>query len=302
MKPSFAITLGDPLGIGPEIVAKALKDPAIKKLANWVLLGETEKFPSWSKIKKLSPEKQKTIFTQAGLVSLQALEKSMELYKEGFVDGVVTAPVSKTHLSYADFKFPGQTEFFAHRLKVKNYLMMLASPTLKVVLVTIHIPLKKVFSQITTPRLVNVITQVNQSLKRDFGLKKPKIAVCGLNPHAGENGLMGLEEKKIISPAITKTRRKGINVSGPHPSDTVFYMASQGLYDVVICHYHDQGLIPLKTLSFDTGVNVTLGLPLIRTSPDHGVAFDIAGKNRANPSSLKMAMKMAVKIWGERKK
>lgn len=284
-KPIFAITLGDPLGIGPEIVTKALKDPFLKKAAEWKLFG--------------SPAKKMTA-RKAGEASWAALKEAVAAIDRGECAGIVTAPVSKTHLHLAGFPFPGQTEFLAAHYRVKKMAMMLAAPRLRVVLVTIHLPLRKIVTTLSSSLILEKIILTYESLRKDFGIKKPRIAVCGLNPHAGEGGLMGTEEKTIIAPALRRALAQKINATGPYPSDTVFHLAIQRKFDAVICHYHDQGLIPLKTLSFYEGVNTTLGLPIIRTSPDHGCAFDIAGKGIANPESMKAAMKMAVEIWKNR--
>lgn len=286
-KPCLAITLGDPLGIGPEIVKKCLRDPKIKKLAHWKIFGT---------------EAQKISSRQAGFYSALALRQAMQSVLKKECDGLVTAPVSKTHLHRAHFSHPGQTEFIASYFKNNKARMMIWSPKLSIVLTTIHLPLKKIFSVLKSSLIFDTIVITHHALKKDFGIKNPRIAVCGLNPHAGENGLLGIEDQKIIVPAIKRARKLKINVDGPYPSDTIFYQAIQKKFDVVVCLYHDQGLIPVKTLSFDCGVNLTLGLPIIRTSPDHGCAFDIAGKGIANPSSMKEAMKLAVKIWRNRKK
>lgn len=285
MKPTLAITTGDPYGIGPEIVQRALNDPAIRKLGHFDILGD-----DFSGEKTINPK-------LAGQSSIKALEEAVRFLKEKKADVLITAPVSKTHLKAAGFKFPGQTEFLANIFDAKDEAMMLACSQLKIVLTTIHIPLKKVF-EVLTPKLIEEkLTLTNNSLKKYFGIKNPRIAVCGLNPHAGEGGLFGNEEKKIIIPAIKKAVKKGINAIGPLSADTIFYRAIKGEFDAVLCHYHDQGLIPIKTLAFDEGVNTTLGLPIIRTSPDHGPAFDIAGKNKANPSSMKEAIKLACQMW-----
>lgn len=286
-KPTFAVTLGDPLGIGPEIVQKSLKDPSIRKLADWKIFGRT---PSG-----------KLTQNQAGKFSWDALVQAVESLKKGECQGLVTAPVSKEHLQKAGFPFPGQTEFLTHAFGASKSAMMLSSPLLRVVLVTIHVALKDVFSNLTAQKIVEKIQITHDALIRDFGIRKPRIAVCGLNPHAGENGLFGTEEQTLIIPAIQTATRKKINVSGPYASDTVFHRAVEGHFDAVICHYHDQGLIPLKTLSFYEGVNTTLGLPIIRTSPDHGCAFDIAGKGIANPASMKAALRLALSIFKNRK-
>lgn len=284
-KPHLAITLGDPLGIGSEIVKKCLSDPKIKKLAHWKIFG--------TQAQKISPR-------QAGLYSALALKQAMKSVLQKECDGLVTAPVSKTHLHQAGFPYPGQTEFIASHFKNNKARMMIWSPKLSIVLTTIHLPLKKIFSMLKPALIFETMVITHQALKKDFGIKNPHIAVCGLNPHAGENGLLGSEDQKIIAPAIKKARQFKMNVDGPYPADTIFYQAVKKKFDVVVCLYHDQGLIPVKTLSFDCGVNLTLGLPIIRTSPDHGCAFDIAGKGIANPSSMKEAMKLAVKIWKNR--
>lgn len=293
MKPTIAITLGDPLGIGPEIVAKALKVPSLQKAAHWKIFGEPRANTEVRPYRKISPK-------QAGVASRLALEAAAQSLKNGECTGLVTAPVSKTHLALAGFPFPGHTEFLAHAFKARRIAMMLASPRLRVVLTTIHIPLKKVFSILTKDLIAEKIGITAEALKKHFGISKPRIAVCGLNPHAGEGGMFGDEEIRIIAPAIAKARRNGINATGPWPPDTVFHEALEGHFDAVLCHYHDQGLIALKTLDFHAGVNTTLGLPIIRTSPDHGCAFDIAGKNRANPESFIHAMKLCVEMVQKR--
>lgn len=276
------------MGIGSEIVYKSLRDPKVKKIANWKIFGDQ------SRQKNLTPRK-------AGLISWRSLDQAVKSLKSGDCQALVTAPVSKAHLNKSGFPFPGQTEYLAKKFRAKKTAMMLAAPNFKVVLVTIHIPLKKVFRKLDKGKILETILVTHSSLRKDFGIKKPSIAVCGLNPHAGEEGLLGDEERKIITPAIKKAKQKKIRVSGPYPPDVVFYQARLGKYDAVICHYHDQGLIPIKTVDFHEGVNTTLGLPIVRTSPDQGCAFDIAGKGIANPSSMKTAMRLAVEMWRKRR-
>lgn len=287
-KPVFAVTLGDPDGIGPEIVFKALADSSIRKLAHWKIFGNFSK-------KKIGPKK-------SGISSFNALREAVAALKKGEVNGLVTAPISKERIHTAGFKFPGHTEYLAHEFGSKKCVMMFVSPHLKVSLATIHLPLKKVPAALTIKKIRDTIELTHQSLKKDFGITRPRIAVCGLNPHAGENGLFGDEEKRIIKPAIRLVQKKGIEALGPFSADTLFYQCRQRRFDAVIAHYHDQGLIPVKTLDFHEGVNMTLGLPIIRTSPDQGCAFDIAKKGIANPASMKSAMKLAVEIWKKRKK
>lgn len=301
-KPVFGITLGDPLGIGAEIVAKALADKNLSKLADFKIFGDSEFNYSYKKVLTLSTSQKNKIFKQAGLLAWAGLNQALYACKQGEIEALITAPVSKTHLNVAGFPHLGQTEFIASFWPRYHASMMLACPTLKVVLVTIHKPLKAIFKLITQESVLEKIKLTHHSLKNDFGISKPKIAVCGLNPHAGENGLLGDEDHDIIWPAILKAQKSKINASGPHPPDTVFYYATRGHYDAVICMYHDQGLIPLKTIGMDEGVNITIGLPIIRTSPDHGTAFDIAGRGLANPQSMKEAIKMAHLIWKNRKK
>lgn len=285
-KPTLGITLGDPDGIGPELVFKALRDKKIRKLANWKLYGSASNKPVGPK--------------RSGLISLTALEHAVADLKNKKIVGLVTAPISKERIQKTGFKFPGHTEFLAHEFKSKKTVMMFVSPKLKVSLVTIHVPLKKVASLLSVKNILDTITLTHQSLKKYFCVKNPRIAVCGLNPHAGEKGLFGREEQKIIAPAIRQAQKKKMNVLGPYPADSIFYQAANGRFDAVVAMYHDQGLIPIKTLDFHNGVNMTLGIPIIRTSPDQGCAFDIAGKNIANPSSMKAAMKLVVEVWKNR--
>ena len=220
----------------------------------------------------------------------------------GDVDAIVTGPISKEAINRAGYNFHGHTEFLAHLTKTKDYAMMLAGSSLKVILVTIHESIKNVPGLLTTEKVFKTIKITDNTFKRYFGLKKPRIAVAALNPHAGEGGLFGNEEKRIILPAIQKARRLGINASDPLPPDTLFYRAvKNSKFDCVVCMYHDQGLIPLKLLHFENGVNVTLGLPIIRTSVDHGTAYDIAWKGIANPASMKAAIKMAVEMVKRKK-
>jgi 4-hydroxythreonine-4-phosphate dehydrogenase len=214
----------------------------------------------------------------------------------GKIDAMITAPINKEAMGRAGYSYPGHTEFLAKLTRVKNPIMMLAGDNLKVALVTTHCPLKKIPDLITFQKILTTIEIVHSSLKQYFGLDSPKIAVAALNPHGGEGGLFGDEEKKIILPAIKEALNLGIDVEGPFPSDSLFYHAAKGKYHLVICMYHDQGLIPLKLLNFHNAVNVTLGLPIIRISPDHGTAYDIAGKGIANPSSMLKALELAARM------
>jgi len=214
---------------------------------------------------------------------------------------MVTGPISKENLKKAGYPYPGHTEFLADLSHTKDFRMMFASPSLRVVLITIHEALKKVPKLLNEPLILKTIEITHDHLCKWFGISKPKLAVCGLNPHASEGGIFGNEEAKFIIPAINKLKHRGIRASGPYPPDTIFQRAVRGEFDAVVAMYHDQGLIPLKLLHFDDAVNITLGLPFIRTSVDHGTAFDIAGKGIANPSSMIAAIKLAVELSRDRR-
>ncbi len=300
-KIKLGITTGDPLGIGPEVSLKALQlltDDAVECV--FFHQGEIYDAVSLQKLSllavpNLSPE-------QAGQLSVANLNLAMAAWRKGEIDAIVTAPIHKYHVSMAGFPFPGHTEFLADACNSKNYLMMLASTQLKVTLVTIHEPIAAVPSLLKVDKIINTIQITHQALQQDFGIVQPKLAVCGLNPHAGEQGKFGQEEIKIIRPAIEQCQQMGINCEGPMVPDAIFHEYHDASYDAVVCMYHDQGLIPFKMLHFHDGVNVTLGLPLVRTSPDHGTALDIAGGNRANAQSMLAAMQVAKEIVINRRK
>lgn len=228
------------------------------------------------------------------------LEVAVDILADEIADAVCTAPICKDNMPKEAFPFPGQTEFFGEACNVKYPVMMLVGGGLRVSLVTIHLPLAKVPRALNRKAVTGTIVTTHRALVEDFGIAKPRIAVCGLNPHAGENGLFGNEEKKVIEPGIKAARKKGIEVEGPLSGDTVFHHAKEGRYDAVIAMYHDQGLIPVKTLAFHEGVNMTLGLPVVRTSPDHGTAFDIAGKNEANEEAMLHALRLANEVANRR--
>jgi 4-hydroxythreonine-4-phosphate dehydrogenase len=228
---------------------------------------------------------------------IDSIERSVALCVRGDVGGMVTNPINKAALYDAGFAYPGHTEFLAALTGVEGkQVMMLASPQLRVVPVTVHVPLHKAIAMLSQEAIVAVTRTTAAALRRDFGIARPRLAIAGLNPHAGEQGALGEEETAIIAPAIDTLRSEGIEVSGPWPPDTMFTAAARTRYDAAICMYHDQALIPLKTLDMDHGVNVTLGLPIVRTSPDHGTAYDIAGKGIANPASLIAAVKLAAEL------
>ena len=290
MRPRIGITLGDPAGIGPEIVRAALESKSLPTTADYIIVGE---YPDCS-------PGQPSLETARAAAA--ALEEAATLARRGDLNAVVTGPVHKATMYEAGFKFPGQTEFFAARCGVKNFAMLLTGGEITVALVTTHIPLREVSPALKQSEIVRVGLLLLQFLKSRSG-KSPRIAVAGLNPHAGESGNIGCEEIEIITPAIAELNQSLLTshqspplFTGPHSPDTVFHRAVVGEFDGVLCMYHDQGLIPLKLHAFHSGVNVTLGLPFPRTSPDHGTAFGIAGKSIARPDSMIAAIKLAVEL------
>lgn len=283
--PVIGITTGDPAGIGPEVTAAALASGKLPTDFDWRVIGDGS---------GATPGRPDDASARA---ALDSLEESVHLLRSGAIAAVVTAPVSKERLATAGFAFPGQTEFYASRFGTANFAMCLTGPHLTVGLVTIHEPLRRVPELLTTGEIVRTGTLLAQFCS-DRGISSPAIAVAGLNPHAGENGHIGSEEIHVIIPAIEELRRSRPHVTwhGPLPPDTLFRSAARGAWDAVLCMYHDQGLIPLKLLDFDDAVNVTLGLPVIRTSPDHGTAFDIAGTGTASPASMIAACNLAATL------
>jgi 4-hydroxythreonine-4-phosphate dehydrogenase len=318
----IAITMGEPAGVGPEVIVKALSRFRVRGCCPVVvgnaaimkdavkLTGLPLKLRTIKNIKQLKheqgiinvlnipsrvPAKKGSPSKSAGSAVVKYIQKAAELALNNDVDAVVTAPISKESLKMAGHPWPGHTELLAELTAAKEYAMMFVSDKLKLILSTIHIPLKDVPKKITKSVVVKTI---NLALKGAamMGIRNARIAVAGLNPHAGEAGIMGNEEMKSIVPAIKRAQAEGVRVSGPYPPDVVFYKALKGEFDIVVCMYHDQGLIPFKMLSFESGVNVTVGLPIIRTSPDHGTAFDIAWQNKADPRSMIEAIKLAARI------
>ena len=278
-RPVLGLTTGDPAGIGPELITRCLADPELPGGVDFRLIGREGRH---------TPGKPTPASAQ---VAWDALEEAAQLLQDGTIQAVVTGPVHKASLHALGFPFPGQTEFFAARAGVGNFAMCLTGGPLTVALATAHLPLREVPHLLRTEEIVRIGTLLHAFLQRRLG-RAPRIAVAGLNPHAGENGQFGHEEKNIIAPAVAQLAREG-DFTGPHSPDTVFHRAAHGAFDGVLCMYHDQGLIPLKLLAFDTGVNVTLGLPHPRTSPDHGTAFDLAGTGRANHQSMLAAIHLA---------
>ncbi|MEJ7933218.1 4-hydroxythreonine-4-phosphate dehydrogenase PdxA [Sphingobium sp. AN558] len=315
----FAIPLGDPAGIGPEIVAKSWVMRDARGLPPFFAVGDIASLRAiWAgPLAPIStPQEAAAAFgaalpclhiadageivpgqpgTDGARAAFQALEVAVGLARSGSAAGIITAPVGKEQLYGVGFTHPGQTEFVAERCGVspQNAVMMLAGPSLKVVPVTIHIPLADVASVLTIDLIRARALTTAKGLQRNFGIARPRLVVAGLNPHAGEGGALGREEIDIIRPAVESLREEGLDIVGPLAADGLFHSRARETYDVALCMYHDQALIPLKTLHFDDGVNITLGLPIIRTSPDHGTAFGIAGTDSANPGAMIAAIRMA---------
>ncbi len=332
-KPTIGITMGDPAGIGPEVIIKALADRDFRRQARFVIYGLNELLtyaadrqelePFWYRVQHDSDRTTRKIYEDIvvldfdefdGLVKIpHAPSKMGGIASKAFVeeaigdallpaehprhlDAVVTGPICKESWVMAGFaNWPGHTELFAHRTKAKRHAMMFVSPRLRVALATTHIPLMDIRNTLTIGRVFDPIDLGHQACMQ-LGIPRPRIAVCGLNPHAGENGQFGDEESRLIEPAIRVARDAGIDARGPFPADTIFIRAAAGDYDLVVAMYHDQGLIPVKLLGWDKAVNWTIGLPIIRTSPDHGTAFDIAGTNTASEGSMKAAIELAVQL------
>ncbi|OFY94001.1 MAG: 4-hydroxythreonine-4-phosphate dehydrogenase PdxA, partial [Bacteroidetes bacterium RIFCSPLOWO2_12_FULL_31_6] len=238
----------------------------------------------------------------AGKYAFKSIEAAVKDLQDGRINVLVTAPISKYTIKQEGFKFPGHTEYFADKFKSDDILMLMVNDSIRVGTVTGHIPINQVASKLTIEAILSKLMVLNKSLLKDFGKSKPRIAVLGLNPHAGEKGTMGTEENEIILPAIKQATEKGIMAFGPYPADGFFGSGQYTKFDAVLAMYHDQGLIPFKTLAFESGVNYTAGLSVIRTSPDHGTAFDIAGKNVASESSFRSAVFMAIDIYKNRKR
>ena len=329
-RPIIGITMGEPCGIGAEIIVKALVQAKLRRRARFIVFGlseqlaytadslETDLFfrrEHHEDINRFQDELVVLDYDElavppvmprgpsklGGKASMAFCEDAIAAARSGIIDAVVTAPISKASWQLAGYKrYPGHTELLADKCKVKYVAMMFVSPQLRVVLATIHEALFEIRNHFTIGCVFNPIDLADQALRQWFGVEKPRIGVCGLNPHAGEEGRFGDEENRVISPAIILAAEAGINVSGPFPADTVFIKALEGHFDCVVAMYHDQGLIPIKLLAWREAVNVTLGLPIIRTSPDHGTAFDIAGGNKADPSSMIAAINLAIDLAAKR--
>ena len=289
MKPRVAITAGDPAGVGPEIAEKAAADARVRAICEPVIYGPPVD-------QRFEPG---VLSAAAGRAAYDAICEAVRDAQSGRVAAIATAPVNKLAFDRAGLPWKGHTDLLGHLTRSPRVAMMFWSGPLKVVLATVHIPLAEVPGTITGDLLNGIIDLTATELPR-FGIGSPRLAMAGLNPHAGENGLLGDEDERVLKPAITAAHNRGVHISGPYPGDTVFVRASRGEFDAVIACYHDQGLIPVKLLAFGESVNVTLGLPIIRTSVDHGTAFDIAGKGVADPSSLIAATVLAARLASAR--
>ena len=322
--PVIGITLGDINGIGPEVIIKSLRDKRMLTYMTPVIYGSTNTLSYYRKSFHIEdfhythirgdgdviPQKVNVIncwealdintgeaTKTAGEASFKALERAVEDLKAGNLDALVTGPINKHTIQSETFNFVGHTEYLTSRFDTKESLMLMVSGNLRIAMVSGHEPLKKVSNSISKSKITEKLKILISTLTNDFGIKKPKIAVMGLNPHAGEEGLLGDEEQQVIKPVIEEFKNDGYLVYGPFPADGFFGKAEYKKYDAVLTMYHDQGLIPFKTLAFDSGVNYTAGLPVIRTSPDHGTAYSIAGKDEADENSMRQAIYLAVDVF-----
>jgi 4-hydroxythreonine-4-phosphate dehydrogenase len=324
----IGITCGDVNGVGLEVIMKTFLDARMHQICTPIIYASNKLVSHQRKLLNLVDFQYQTIKSSSeailrktnvvncweedvvvdfgkpseisGQFAFRSLEAAIKDLKDGHIDALVTAPINKNTIQSKDFNFAGHTEYFAHQYGVKEPLMFLVSDRLKVALVVGHVPIKDVSNHLSVDKIVSKLKTMTHSLKRDFGVRKPRIAVLGLNPHAGDNGLIGKEEQEIIQPAIKKCFDEGMFVYGPYAADGFFGSSAYDQFDAVLAMYHDQGLAPFKALSFSSGVNFTAGLPIVRTSPDHGTAYDIAGKGTANEGSIRDAIYLAIDILRKR--
>ncbi len=308
--PNLAITMGDPAGIGPEIIVKALADPELARLARWIVVGDARILDMAARIAatefrgteihsvpalgSIDGFRFGVLSDRCGAAAVEYIRVATEMCLAGEAQGMVTAPVNKEAVTLSGRAFTGHTEYIAELCGATEVRMLLANSRLATIHVTTHRSLREA-CDLEIGRVLRTIELGCEGMRK-LGFEKPRIAVCGLNPHAGEHGLFGSEEERAVVPAIQAARAGGMDASGPHPADTVFLQAWNGAYDLVVAMYHDQGHIPMKLLDFEGTVNITLGIPIIRTSVDHGTAFDIAGKNLASERNMKEAMRMAARM------
>lgn len=315
--------MGDPAGIGPEVVLKAVMDPRVQRVCRPLIIGDlgvlkraatrAYKWRTWERtappagfadglwvcpVTRLSEGQSRPGHPAKGCgeASYRYIIHAVELLQSGFIACMATAPISKKMLHAAGHRYPGHTELLAELTHTRECRMMLFGRRLKVVLATVHVPLMRVARELTQQKITATLRITTRALREWFGLQQPRLAVAGLNPHAGEDGLLGAEERRLIAPAIEAARKEGIDATGPEPADSLFFRAHRGEFDAVVCMYHDQGLGPFKLLHFTDGVNLTLGLPIIRTSVDHGTAYELAGRNVADSTSMKEAILLAARL------
>ncbi len=323
--PIIALTMGDPAGVGPEIILSLLERPEVYELCHPVVIGsgavltrtadllsrtnpcrplrdpreapDTPRRAGLIDLDNIDPQAYRSgeVSAKAGRASVEYLLTAIDLALAAHVEAIVTAPINKEAIHLGGYRYAGHTEILAEKTGSREYGMMLMGGPIRVVLATTHLSLRQVPAALSTAGIAQKIRLAHGAM-RALGFDAPRIAVAGLNPHAGEGGLFGEEERRVIAPAVEEARQAGLTVSGPLPPDTVFHQAYHGAYEVVVCMYHDQGLIPLKMIAFDRGVNVTLGLPIIRTSVDHGTAYDLVGTGRASDGSLYEALRVAVRL------
>ncbi|WP_319501080.1 4-hydroxythreonine-4-phosphate dehydrogenase PdxA [uncultured Draconibacterium sp.] len=324
----IGITHGDINGIGYEVILKTLSDPRILEMCTPVVYGSPKvaayhrkaldindvSFNHVRSTKELLPRKANIIncvdenirvelgksTTEAGVSSFEALDRATSDLQKGYIDALITAPINKDNIQSEEFNFPGHTEFLAQKFDTKDYAMLMVSESLKIGVVTTHIPISKVSESLNKDIILSKIRIIAKSLQQDFAITKPRIAVFGLNPHAGDNGLIGSEDKEIILPAVIQAKKEGIMALGPYPADGFFGSEDYRKFDAILAMYHDQGLIPFKLASFERGVNYTAGLPAIRTSPAHGTAYAIAGEGKASPESFRQALYLAIDVYKNR--
>lgn len=333
-KPVIGITIGDFNGVGPEIILKVFSDQTILKFCTPIIYGSNKIFQKYKKLLNFEENQNQQYFfiksadthnnkrvnlincweedhniepgksTEiAGKCAFESLKLATEDLKKGWIDAIVTCPINKANIQGEEFSFPGHTEYFQHHFSQgKDNLMLMVNEDLRVAVATGHIPLNKISQTLTKELITAKLSVFLQSLKKDFAKTKPKVALLGLNPHAGENGLLGSEELDVIIPVIEEFKKKGEYVFGPYPADAFFGNKLENKFDGVLAMYHDQGLIPFKALAFDSGVNYSAGMPIVRTSPDHGTAYDIAGKGLANENSLRQAIFLVTEIFRNRTK
>lgn len=328
-KIKVGITIGDINGIGLEVIIKTLSNSKITDICTPVIYGSSKVvsyhknivgienfyFQTQKNAERLHRHKVNLVncWTEnvninigvesddSGMYAIRSLEAATHDLKAGLIDAIVTAPINKKMMKIAKFPYPGHTEYFTENFNVRQSLMLMVNDSLRIGLITNHLPLSKVSENITKDQIISKLRLMEHTLKVDFGIERPTIALLGLNPHAGDGGVIGKEEEKVIRPVIIEAKKKGMLVMGPYPADGFFGSSQYRKFDGILAMYHDQGLIPFKALSFGSGVNYTAGLPIVRTSPDHGTAYDIAGKNLADPSSFRQALFQAIDIARNRK-